>query len=91
MANSDMCLEAAQKAYPNNEYLRVAYMLGFNDGFDKAKEQSEVDLEKEFEKYISSKDESGLVLNRAGFINPQTAYKLARHFYEFGLKAKKEE
>jgi len=53
-------------------------------------EQPEVDLEKEFEKYMSSKDESGFVLNRAGFTNPQTAYKLARYFYELGLKARKE-
>ncbi len=44
MANSDMCLEAARKVFPNNEDSRVAYMLGFNDGFDKTKEQLEVDI-----------------------------------------------
>lgn len=51
---------------------------------------SDMYLEKEFEKYMRSKDESGLVLNRVGFTNPQTAYKLALHFYELGLKAGKE-
>lgn len=44
MANADMCLEAARKAFPNNEELRGAYMIGFNEGFDRAMEQPKVDL-----------------------------------------------
>ena len=39
MANADMCLEAARKAFPDNEELRVAYMLGFNEGYDRATDQ----------------------------------------------------
>ena len=39
MANADMCLDAARKAFPDNEELRVAYMIGFNEGFDRAMEQ----------------------------------------------------
>lgn len=35
-----MCLEAARKAFPDNEELRAAYMLGFNAGYDKANETS---------------------------------------------------
>lgn len=54
-------------------------------------EQPEVDLEEEFEKYMSSKDENGYVFNRAGFTNQKAAYKLARTFFELGLNARKEE
>ena len=39
MADANMCLEAARKAFPNDENLRVAYMLGFNEGFDKAEQK----------------------------------------------------
>ena len=34
-----MCLEAARKAYPNDENLRVAYMLGYDAGFDFAQQE----------------------------------------------------
>ena len=44
MANEDMCLDAAKKAFPTNEKMRTAYMVGFNEGFDRAVEQTEVDL-----------------------------------------------
>ncbi len=32
--NADKALELARKAYPNNEELRVAYMLGLNEGYE---------------------------------------------------------
>ena len=32
--NADEALELARKAYPNDEYLRVAYMLGLCDGYE---------------------------------------------------------
>lgn len=32
--NTDKALELARKAYPNNEELRVAYMLGLNEGYE---------------------------------------------------------
>ncbi len=41
MANADMCLEAARKAFPDNEELRVAYMLGFNEGYEVAEQLKE--------------------------------------------------
>ena len=37
--NADKALELARKAYPNNEELRVAYMLGLNEGYELHKEQ----------------------------------------------------
>ena len=37
--NADEALEVARKAYPNDEDLRVAYMLGLNEGYELHKEQ----------------------------------------------------
>ena len=47
-------------------------------------EQPEVDLEKEFKDYMETSE--GNVLNSAGFTNKETAYALARHFFELGQK-----
>lgn len=83
MANADMCLDAARKAFPDNEELRVAYMIGFNDGFDRAMEQPEVDLEKEVKRYFM---DSGYELSS------YECYSIARHFYELGrINTRKEE
>lgn len=37
--DSEKALELARVAYPNNEKLRVAYMLGLNKGYEVCKEQ----------------------------------------------------
>lgn len=37
--NSEETLNFARRKYPNDENLRVAYMLGFNDGADRKEEQ----------------------------------------------------
>ena len=88
-----MCLKVARKVYPNNENLRVAYMLGFNDGFGKAKEllgkakeQQEADLEKEILDWIG--DEGSC---KNGKWTWYECNKMIRHFYELGFNARKEE
>lgn len=37
--NADEALELARKAYPNDENLRVAYMLGLNEGYELHKDK----------------------------------------------------
>ncbi len=37
--NADEALELARKAYPNDEDLRVAYMLGLNEGYELHKDK----------------------------------------------------
>lgn len=37
--NADKALELARLAYPNDENLRVAYMLGLNEGYELHKSQ----------------------------------------------------
>lgn len=52
--NADKALELARLAYPNDENLRVAYMLGLNAGAEWQKEQMFKDAE-----------ENALLLERA--------------------------
>ena len=89
MANADMCLEAARKAFPNNEELRVAYMIGFNEGFDMATEQSEVDLRKEIGRWMDKLDDKYCMFVENYSI--QDIKDTAKYFYELGLNARKEE
>lgn len=90
MANRDMCLKAAQKAFPHDEKMRVAYMLGINEGYDRANEQSslqqeqqEVDYNK-FEKLFDEFCES----NKGHHI---TSHDACMWFWELGLNARKED
>ena len=88
MADANMCLEAARKAFPNDENLRVAYMLGFNEGIDRAEqkqeEPAEFDLEKEIDNcwknWLSPSDQKSV----EGVL-PKTEFSMyAKHFYELG-------
>ena len=54
-------------------------------------EQPEVDLEKEIERFLNS-EESTSHTNAGGYdVAFKDSVKIARHFYELGLNARKEE
>lgn len=49
--NADEALELARKAYPNDEDLRVAYMLGLGDGYELHEERM---MEEAVEAYVNT-------------------------------------
>lgn len=58
-------------------------------------EQPEVDLKKEIDKYFAlwrqGASDEGCVNADSQFVSIYDCYRIARHFFELGLKARKEE
>lgn len=63
--NADEALKLARKAYPNNEKLRVAYMLGLNEGYELHRDE----MMKEAVEGEITKDNRGNNVFRAGVFN----------------------
>lgn len=90
-----------KEAEPDTEDLSIFYqgkkemcseLLGIIDSLQK--EQPEVDLEKEIDMFFdgwSIDEDLGLVDDEGWSVTVKDIRNVARHFYEFGLKARKEE
>lgn len=63
--NAVEALELARKAYPNDEDLRVAYMLGLGDGYELLEERM---MNKAVEAEITKDNRSNNVI-RVGLLN----------------------
>lgn len=87
--------ESANEVYPPIEVTdynarnRMLYIEGFRAGAEWQKKQKPVDLDKEIENKRRT-----MLLNLFGPMNGEQGLAIrnfARHFYELGLKARKEE
>lgn len=61
--NSDKALELARLAYPNDENLRVAYMLGVDKGYEFCREQ----MLKDAVEVIMRPDDCEIWVNLVGY------------------------
>lgn len=93
------------KEFREKGYREDATYYYFADGLDVAKqlveslqhEQPKVDLEEEFADFLEKEnayiDDDSVIsyYNRSSFNHTYDIYPIAKHFYELGLKARKEE
>ena len=73
-------------SYYEGEYDSYNRILSIIDSLQQ--EQQEVDLEKEIERVVENYNS---LANGSKVMKPSGIEKIARHFYELGLKARKEE
>ena len=81
-------LELARKAYPNDENLRVAYLLGLQKGAENLEEAVNDAKDLDIEKTLNGFQNFYAHENSGEF---PSAIEIERHFYKLGLEAQKGE